>query len=144
MKFQFRATLFFYNNFCRIRQNFIHLRHRKPKIAIIMKTTDPINTRTARDYWNLVQKTDDDTTTPQDTAIMDDDDDEDIANEDLLPPYTMEEIYERLAQSERDYAEGRYQLLSDALDELSAKFARKDAMKKSMSTNMELELAEAV
>lgn len=109
-----------------------------------MKTTDPINTRTARDYWNLVQKTDDDTTTPQDAAIMDYDDDEEIANEDLLPPYTMEEIYERLAQSERDYAEGRYQLLSDALDELSAKFARKDAMKKAMTTNMELELAEAV
>ena len=102
------------------------MRHRKPKIAIIMKTTESINTRTARDYWNLVQKSDDDTTTPQDTAIMDDDD---ITNEDLLPPYTMEEIYERLAQSERDYAEGRYQLLSDALDELRVEFAREDAMK---------------
>ena len=76
-----------------------------------MKTTDSI---TARDYWNLVQETDDE---------------EEIANEDLLPPYTMEEIYERLAQSERDYAEGRYQLLSDALDELRAEFAREDAMK---------------
>ncbi|MBO7461133.1 MAG: hypothetical protein J6T96_00905 [Bacteroidales bacterium] len=75
-----------------------------------MKTTDSI---TARDYWNLVQETDD----------------EEIANEDLLPPYTMEEIYERLAQSERDYAEGRYQLLSDALDELRGEFAREDAMK---------------
>ena len=41
-----------------------------------MKTTDPINTRTARDYWNLVQKTDDDTATPQDDIIMDYDDDE--------------------------------------------------------------------
>ena len=109
-----------------------------------MKTTDPINTRTARDYWNLVQKTDDDTATPQDAAIMDDDDEEEIANEDLLPPYTMEEIYERLAQSERDYAEGRYQLLSDALDELSEEFARKDAMKKSLHSEVELELAEAV
>jgi len=76
-----------------------------------MKTTDSI---TARDYWNLMQETDDK---------------EEIANEDLLPPYTMEEIYERLAQSERDYAEGRYQLLSDALDELRAEFAREDAMK---------------
>ena len=76
-----------------------------------MKTTDSI---TARDCWNLVQETDDE---------------EEIANEDLLPPYTMEEIYERLAQSERDYAEGRYQLLSDALDELRAEFAREDAMK---------------
>ena len=75
-----------------------------------MKTTEPI---TARNYWNLVQETDDE---------------EEIANEDLLPPYTMEGIYERLAQSERDYAEGRYQLLSDALDELSAEFAREDAM----------------
>jgi len=90
-----------------------------------MKTTDPINTRTARDYWNLVQKSDDDTTTPQDTAIMDDDD---IANEDLLPPYTMEEIYERLAQSERDYAEGRFMDAKQALDELRAEFAREDAM----------------
>ena len=92
-----------------------------------MKTTDPINTRTARDYWNLVQKTDDDSTTPQNTAIMDDDD-EDIANEDLLPPYTMEEIYERLAQSERDYAEGRFMDAKQALDELRAEFAREDAM----------------
>ena len=92
-----------------------------------MKTTDPINTRTARDYWNLVQKTDDDSTTPQNTDIMDDDD-EDIANEDLLPPYTMEEIYERLAQSERDYAEGRFMDAKQALDELRAEFAREDAM----------------
>ena len=87
-----------------------------------MKTTEPI---TARNYWNLVQETDDE---------------EEITNEDLLPPYTMEEIYERLAQSERDYAEGRYQLLSDALDELSEEFAREDAME----AEMELELAEAV
>ncbi len=105
-----------------------------------MKTTDPINTRTARDYWNLVQKTDDDTTTPQDAAIMDDDDDEEIASEDLLPPYTMEEIYERLAQSERDYAEGRFMDAKQALDELRAEFAREDAME----AEMELELAEAV
>ena len=105
-----------------------------------MKTTDPINTRTARDYWNLVQKTDDDTATPQDAAVMDDDDDEEIANEDLLPPYTMEEIYERLAQSERDYAEGRFMDAKQALDELRAEFAREDAME----AEMELELAEAV
>ena len=105
-----------------------------------MKTTDPINTRTARDYWNLVQKTDDDTTTPQDTAIMDDDEDEEIANEDLLPPYTMEEIYERLAQSERDYAEGRFMDAKQAIAELRAEFAREDAME----AEMELELAEAV
>ena len=89
-----------------------------------MKTTDPINTRTARDYWNLVQKTDDDTATPQDTAIMDYDDDEEIASEDLLPPYTMEEIYERLAQSERDYAEGRFMDAKQAIAELRAEFAR--------------------
>ena len=105
-----------------------------------MKTTDPINTRTARDYWNLVQKTDDDTTTPQDAAIMDYDDDEEIANEDLLPPYTMEEIYERLAQSERDYAEGRFMDAKQAIAELRAEFAREDAME----AEMELELAEAV
>ena len=109
-----------------------------------MKTTDPINTRTARDYWNLVQKTDDDTTTPQDAAFMDYDDDEEIANEDLLPPYTMEEIYERLAQSERDYAEGRFMDAKQAIAELRAKFARKDAMKKSLHSEVELELAEAV
>ena len=109
-----------------------------------MKTTEPINTRTARDYWNLVQKTDDDATTPQDTAIMDDDEDEEIANEDLLPPYTMEEIYERLAQSERDYAEGRFMDAKQAIAELRAKFARKDAMKKSLHSEVELELAEAV
>ena len=76
-----------------------------------MKTTDSI---TARDYWNLVQETDDE---------------EEIANEDLLPPYTMEEIYERLAQSERDYAEGRFMDAKKALDELRAEFAREDAMK---------------
>lgn len=109
-----------------------------------MKTTEPINTRTARDYWNLVQKTDDDTTMPQDAAIMDYDDDEEIANEDLLPPYTMEEIYERLAQSERDYAEGRFMDAKQAIAELRAKFARKDAMKKSLHSEVELELAEAV
>ena len=137
---KFRATLFCYK-FFPVFLIFLYICDiENQKSAIIMKTTDPINTRTARDYWNLVQKTDDDTTTPQDTAIMDDDDDEDIANEDLLPPYTMEEIYERLAQSERDYAEGRYQLLSDALDELSEEFAREDAME----AEMELELAEAV
>lgn len=76
-----------------------------------MKTTDSI---TARDYWNLVQETDDE---------------EEIANEDLLPPYTMEEIYERLAQSERDYAEGRFMDAKKALDELRGEFAREDAMK---------------
>ena len=76
-----------------------------------MKTTEPI---TARNYWNLVQETDDE---------------EEITNEDLLPPYTMEEIYERLAQSERDYAEGRFMDAKQALDELRAEFAREDAMK---------------
>lgn len=76
-----------------------------------MKTTDSI---TARDYWNLVQETDDE---------------EEIANEDLLPPYTMEEIYERLAQSERDYAEGRFMDAKQAIAELRGEFAREDAMK---------------
>ena len=82
-----------------------------------MKTTDSI---TARDYWNLVQETDDE---------------EEIANEDLLPPYTMEEIYERLAQSERDYAEGRFMDAKKALDELRAEFAREDAMKTQKNNN---------
>lgn len=92
-----------------------------------MKTTDPINTRTARDYWNLVQKTDDDTTTPQDAAFMDDDDDEWWKKAYLaepVEPYTTEEINAMIEEGERDFAEGRSFEASEVIAELRAEFAR--------------------
>lgn len=49
-------------------------------------------------------------------------------------PYTMEELHARIAQSERDYAEGRWQDFDEAMDEIEAELAREE----------ELEMAEAV
>ena len=51
-----------------------------------------------------------------------------------LKPYTMEELHARIAQSERDYAEGRWQDFDEAMDEIEAELAREE----------ELEMAEAV
>ena len=92
-----------------------------------MKTTEPINTRTARDYWNLVQKTDDDTATPQDDIIMDYDDDEWWKKAYLaepVEPYTTEEINAMIEEGERDFAEGRSFEASEVIAELRAEFAR--------------------
>ena len=104
----------------------------------------PINTRTARDYWKLVTK-DDDATDNAKTDTPNDDLYEEEEWEDtsqLMPPYTMEEIEARLAQSERDFAEGRYMDAFEFLAELRAEFAREDAMEAAMEMNQEL--AEAV
>jgi predicted transcriptional regulator len=91
-----------------------------------MKTTEPINTRTARDYWNLVQKTDDDATTPQDAAIMDDDDEwwKKAYLAEPVEPYTTEEINAMIEEGERDFAEGRSFEASEVIAELRAEFAR--------------------
>ena len=51
-----------------------------------------------------------------------------------LKPYTIEELHARIAQSERDYAEGRWQDFDEAMDEIEAELAREE----------ELEMAEAV
>ena len=102
----------------------------------------PINTRTARDYWKFVTKDDDatdnaKTDTPNDDLYEEDEwEDEDTSQ--LMPPYTMEEIEARLAQSEKDIAEGRCRDAFEAIAEFKANFARKKAME------TELELAEAV
>ncbi len=44
-----------------------------------------------------------------------------------LKPYTIEELHERIAQSERDFAEGRYMDFDDFVQKLEAEFAAEDA-----------------
>ena len=51
-----------------------------------------------------------------------------------LKPYTIEELHARIAQSERDIAEGRVYDFDDVMNELEEEFAREDAQ----------EMAEAV
>ena len=51
-----------------------------------------------------------------------------------LKPYTIEELHARIAQSERDIAEGRVYDFDDVMRELEEEFAREDAQ----------EMAEAV
>ena len=104
-----------------------------------------INTRTARDYWKLVTKNDDADTNQTDTPNDDLYEEEEWEKEYMsqpMKPYTMEEIEARLAQSAKDYAEGRCQDAFEAFEELRAEFAREDAMEAEMEMNQEL--AEAV
>lgn len=56
------------------------------------------------------------------------------SSEERLKPYTVEELHARIAQSERDIAEGRVYDFDDAMRELEEEFAREDAQ----------EMAEAV
>ena len=51
-----------------------------------------------------------------------------------LKPYTIEELHARIAQAERDIAEGRVYDFDDVMRELEEEFAREDAQ----------EMAEAV
>ena len=55
-------------------------------------------------------------------------------SEERLKPYTVEELHARIAQSERDIAEGRVYDFDDVMRELEEEFAREDAQ----------EMAEAV
>lgn len=57
-----------------------------------------------------------------------------------MQPYTIEEINAMIDAGERDFAEGRYRDARQAIADLRAEFARKDAKK----SKLELELAEAV
>jgi len=41
-------------------------------------------------------------------------------NEDFLMPYTIEELHERIAESERQIAEGEYMDFDEAMDEIEA------------------------
>ncbi len=113
-----------------------------------METT-AINARTARHYWDLVNKNDDDaeavkTETPNDD--LDDTYEEEWWEKEYMSrpmkPYTMEEIEARLAQSAKDYAEGRFQDAFEAFAELKAELDREDALEAAMEMNQEL--AEAV
>ena len=56
------------------------------------------------------------------------------SSEERLKPYTVEELHARIAQSERDIAEGRVYDFDDVMRELEEEFAREDAQ----------EMAEAV
>ena len=105
-----------------------------------------INTRTARDYWKLVTK-DDDATDDAQTDTPNDDlyEEEEWEKEYMsrpMKPYTMEEIYDMLAQSERDFAEGRYRDVFEAIAQLREKYAHRNALAAEMGMNQEL--AEAV
>ena len=74
-----------------------------------MKTTEPI---TARDYWNLVRKTDEDEL--REKAYL----------AEPVEPYTTEEINAMIEEGERDFAEGRSFEASEVIAELRAEFAR--------------------
>ena len=98
-----------------------------------------INTRTARDYWKLVTKDDDatddaQTDTPNDDLYEEEEWEKEYMSQ-PMKPYTMDEIYDMLAQSERDFAEGRYQEAHEAIAELRAKYARADAMEAEFEKN---------
>ena len=56
------------------------------------------------------------------------------SSEERLKPYTVEELHARIAQSERDIAEGRVYDFDDVMRELEEEFVREDAQ----------EMAEAV
>ncbi len=101
-----------------------------------------INTRTARDYWNLVKKNEDDadnakTDTPKDDLYEEEEWEKEYMSQ-PMKPYTMEEIYDMLAQSERDFAEGRYRDVFEAIAELREKYARRNALAAEMEMNQEL------
>ena len=49
-----------------------------------------------------------------------------------LKPYTIEELHARIAQSERDIAEGRVQDFDDFMRELEEEFAEEDRKELSM------------
>jgi len=57
-----------------------------------------------------------------------------------VEPYTMEEIYERLARSEKDIADGRHRPFAEAMADFWANHARK----KTMNAETEQEFAVAV
>ena len=56
-----------------------------------------------------------------------------------LKPYTIEELHERIAQSERDFAEGRYMDFDEFLDQLEERLEAE-----AEETPLELDIAEAV
>lgn len=115
-----------------------------------MKTLRTHTPCTAPSYLELVQRTAvvDEVEDKSSAAQYNEEDFDDVdfspAPEDLLPPYTMEEIYEQFARSERDFAEGRYMEASDMIAKLRAKFAQRDAMKATIRTDVGSELAVAV
>ena len=49
------------------------------------------------------------------------------SSEERLKPYTIEELHARIAQSERDIAEGRVYDFDDVMREMEEEFAREDA-----------------
>lgn len=49
------------------------------------------------------------------------------SSEERLKPYTIEELHARIAQSERDIAEGRVYDFDEVMHELEEEFAREDA-----------------
>ena len=53
-------------------------------------------------------------------------------DEEPLKPYTIEELHARIAQSERDIAEGRVQDFDDFMRELEEEFAEEDRKELSM------------
>ena len=99
-------------------------------------------------YWNLVKDIDRsqklelatmliDSVKPAVAASMHDTTDEEdfpAMKKEHLKPYTMEELHARIAQSERDAAEGRVQDFDEAMDEIEAELAREE----------QLEMAEAI
>lgn len=49
------------------------------------------------------------------------------ADQEDLKPYTIEELHERIAQSERDFAEGKWQDSEDMFRELEEEVAKEEA-----------------
>ncbi len=64
--------------------------------------------------------------------------------EEKLKPYTKEELLARIAQSERDSAEGKVYDFDDMMRELEEEFAHEDAEELACMARQEQEFAEAV
>ena len=102
-----------------------------------MKTNE-ITPRTAARYWDLV-KSNDDEPKEQNLSATDEEYDDELEwwEEEMLkqpapPPYTIEELHERIARSQADIAAGRMMDFDDAMREIEAELEE------------ELEMAEAV
>lgn len=106
--------------------------------------TDEINTRNSNYYWDLVTRNEDAPKAAAPAAPKADEEDEfwwvEKMCENPLPPYTMEEIYAQIAESEKQIAMGNYLTSEELFKTLDDEFHFLDRQ----SENVEMQLREAV
>ena len=64
-----------------------------------------------------------------------------VHKDDALEPYTIDELHERIAKAERDFAEGRFLTSEELFGELDKEF---HFLEKEDVENMDVQYAEAV